>query len=296
MLLSETYFLDTKSDELDFENILKDLTESRLPDIQTALQILEKVKNLLVKESNILQIVSPCTIVGDIHGQFDDILPVIINDQKKFLFLGDYVDRGDKSIELLLYLCVRKILKPDFIHFIKGNHETPGQNEFYGFRSECLEKYDLSFWKKSNELFEYMAICAVVDNKYFCVHGGISPHIKNIMEITFLDRTDYNTYLPLLWSDPSETNGFKASTRGAGYLFGPDKLSEFLDYNNFSNLVRSHQLVMEGYKIMDRCIYVWSAPNYLGTANNIAAVMDIIPDNGFRFELFDCCNYQDVLQ
>lgn len=286
-MISETYFLDGFQKKTDHQDILAKLAESILPDIDTALQILDEVKKFLVDEPNLLHLSSPCTVIGDIHGQFDDILP-IIQENKKYIFLGDYVDRGSKSVELLLFLCVKKIVQKN-VYMIKGNHETPGQNEYYGFRHECLEKYDISFWIRANEVFELMSICAIVDEKYFLVHGGISPEVENIYQISFLDRTNYNSFLPFLWSDPMVNNGFKISSRGAGYLFGPDELDKFLETNSLDFLVRSHQLVMEGYKIMGKCIFVWSAPNYLGTAGNIASVMHITKEKPI-FELFDVVN------
>lgn len=326
--------------------LFSDLIQSKLPDISIALSILDKTKEILVTEPNVLEISSPCTIVGDIHGQFDDILPILIRNLP-FVFLGDYVDRGRKSVELLLFICIKKIIyyhfetgnsqkevipnpktcegfktntitNPNFlqrfskitreniniyesadnfdedlepcpIYLIKGNHETPFQNEHYGFKEECLIKYDKSFWIKANELFDCMSICATVDKKYFLVHGGISPTIKHLSEIDFLDRSNYNSFLDLLWSDPREENGIQPSPRGAGCLFGPDELKKFLDRNDLEFLVRSHQLVQKGFKIAGRCIFVWSAPNYLGTAGNIASVMHITPF-GYEPEFFDAEN------
>lgn len=291
-MLSKTYFLKQNKPIQGYEKILLDLSNFILPSLEIALETLNETKKLLINESNVLKIESPCTVVGDIHGQFDDVLEIIKMD-KKFVFLGDYVDRGGKSVELLLYLCIKKLLKKETIFFIKGNHETPRQNETYGFKDECVEKYDMSFWIKSNELFEMMSICAVIDQKYFLVHGGISPDLETISQISFLDRTNYTSFENLLWSDPMEKNGYQESSRGAGYLFGPDKLDAFLEANDLQYLVRSHQLVMEGHKMMGKCIFVWSAPNYLGMAGNIASVMNITR-NGHTFDLFDCCNYQNL--
>ncbi|ELQ73911.1 Serine/threonine specific protein phosphatase [Trachipleistophora hominis] len=264
-----------------YTEILNNLVNFKLPDVNHALRILDDTKKLLMAEQNLLYIESPCTVVGDIHGQFVDLL-LFATDDKKFVFLGDYVDRGTSSVEVILFLCLKKILHGN-VYLLKGNHEMANQNETYGFKSECLLKYDISFYRKVNEVFEVMSIAAVVDRTYFLVHGGISPHIGNIADIMYLDRTDFGSFLPLLWSDPQEENGYKTSPRGAGYLFGPDVLNKFLDDNQLSYVVRSHQLVMEGYKIMGRCIFVWSAPNYCNAMGNAASIMNI---NGQGFDFF----------
>lgn len=264
-----------------YEKTYLDLQSCILPDIDLALKVLDDVKRLFIAEPNLINIKSPCTIVGDVHGQFEDLL-LFAKEDKKFVFLGDYVDRGTNSVELILFLCLKKILFKN-VFLLKGNHEIAIQNEIYGFKKECLLKYDISFYRKANEVFEAMSIAAIVDKKYLLVHGGISPFITSIQDIMYLDRTDFNSFLPLLWSDPQESNGYLNSSRGAGYLFGPDVLDKFLKDNNLSYLVRSHQLVMEGYKVMGKCIFVWSAPNYCNTMGNLASIMNVYED---RFDFY----------
>lgn len=272
-----------------YENVLLDLTQQRLPDIHKALNILDDTMHILIHEPNLLRIESPCSVVGDIHGQFKDLL-LFATENKTFVFLGDYVDRGTHSVEVLLFLCLKKLLFRN-VYLIKGNHEMASQNAIYGFRMECLHKYDISFYSKANELFETMSIAGIVDNRYFLVHGGISPFISRVEQIMSLDRTDFHSFHPLIWSDPHDTSGFTASPRGAGFLFGMDVLDTFLDGNGLEYLVRSHQLVMEGHRIMGRCIFVWSAPNYCNTMGNVASIMNI-SRTGFDFYTFEAAEKQ----
>ena len=72
----------------------------------------------------------------------------------------------------------------------------------------------------------------------------------------------------LLWSDPSDEQGAEENSRGAGCLFGPDVTANFLKTNKFKTIIRSHELVDDGYDIMhdDQCYTLFSASNYCGDA------------------------------
>lgn len=163
----------------------------------------------------------------------------------------------------------------------------------YGFKEECVSKYDLVVYWRICEVFQLLPVAAVVSDRYFCVHGGLMPGLS----IDFMmkrDRVGEKTELhDLLWSDPDETPGFRKNPRGAGYLFGEDVLKSFLDDHNFLCLVRSHQLVNDGYKShFDGKLYtVWGAPNYCYSSGNIACVM-VIDEDGHDFRLFDKCEEQ----
>ena len=124
-------------------------------------------------------------------------------------------------------------------------------------------------WKYCTELFDYLALAAIIDERIFCVHGGLSPHISHIDDIRQIDRKQEvphdGVMSDLMWSDPDEfIEGFSLSPRGAGYVFGPDVVDKFNRVNNIELIARAHQLVMEGYKSIfkDSLVTVWSAPNY----------------------------------
>ena len=97
----------------------------------------------------------------------------------KFLFLGDYVDRGKSDIEVILLLLLLKFLYPSKIFLLRGNHESFLQNHHYGFRDHCVKAYGtksgLSIWKKFNQIFNCLPRSALVNKSIFCVHGGLSP-------------------------------------------------------------------------------------------------------------------------
>lgn len=170
--------------------------------------------------------------------------------------MGDFVDRGYYSVETFLLLLALKVRYPDRITLIRGNHESRQITQVYGFYDECLRKYgSVNVWRYCTEIFDYLALAAIIDKKIFCVHGGLSPEIKTLDAIMAIDRKQEvphdGAMCDLMWSDPEENKaGYSVSPRGAGFLFGKDTVAEFNQTNNIDLICRAHQLVMEGYKEM----------------------------------------------
>lgn len=141
-----------------------------------------KVKEIFAQEPNICQLNSPITLVGDVHGQFYDVLELFrvggeIPDTN-YLFMGDYVDRGPHSVEVITLLMLLKLRYPRRICLIRGNHETRTITQIYGFQAECQQKYgNVKVWQYYTDVFDYLPIGAIIDNKLFAVHGGLSPTI-----------------------------------------------------------------------------------------------------------------------
>lgn len=250
-------------------------------------------------ESNILQIQTPITICGDIHGQFRDLLHLFkIGGEiptSKYLFMGDFVDRGYHSLETFLYLLALKVKWPNHIYLLRGNHESRQITQIYGFYDECLRKYSNSnVWRWCCDVFDYLSLSALVDGSIFAVHGGLSPSLPNIDNIRFLDRKKEVPHegpmCDLLWSDPDDTAPlWSLSPRGAGYLFGREVVEQFLHTNNLSLITRAHQLVMEGYSMMfnDSLVTVWSAPNYCYRCGNVASMLQVGDDLSRNFKIFE---------
>ena len=175
--------------------------------------------------------------------------------------------------------------------------KTTDTTEDYGdYLLECLKKYNQSttVWLHLNDMFDYLPLAAVIDNKLFCIHGGLSPVIQKIDAIKKLDRFhDIPTEGPiadLVWSDPDKnTEGFKISERGAGYLFGEIVIDRFLYLNKLETIVRAHQLCKEGYDILfdGKIITVWSAPNYCGRLFNYASIMEVDQELNKFFNIFE---------
>ncbi|PRT52960.1 Putative serine/threonine-protein phosphatase C22H10.04 [Wickerhamiella sorbophila] len=258
-----------------------------------------KLKELLIKESNVVHISSPVTVVGDIHGQFYDLLEIFKVGgncpDTNYLFLGDYVDRGLFSVETITLLVCLKLRYPSRIYLVRGNHESRGITQSYGFYTECVRKYGTpKVWTLFTDVFDFMTLSVVVDNQIFCVHGGLSPSIQSIDQIKVIDRfkeiPHEGPMADLVWSDPDETRAqFSISPRGAGYMFGKDIVKVFLERNGFDHILRAHQLCQSGFEILfdDQLSTVWSAPNYCYRCGNMASICEI-QENGERFfNVFD---------
>lgn len=257
-----------------------------------------RAKEILSEESNVQRVDAPVTVCGDIHGQFYDLVELFkVGGEcphKNYLFLGDFVDRGYYSVETLLLLLALKVRYPSRITLIRGNHESRQITQVYGFYDECLRKYgSVNVWRYCTEIFDYISLTAVIEDKIFCVHGGLSPSINTLDEIRAIDRKQEvpheGTMCDLMWSDPEEIEGWGLSPRGAGYLFGGDIVTMFNERNDLDMIARAHQLVMEGHKIMfnDSLVTVWSAPNYCYRCGNVASIFEVDENLERSFQTFE---------
>ncbi|ELR11408.1 uncharacterized protein ACA1_136190 [Acanthamoeba castellanii str. Neff] len=240
---------------------------------RTVKQLCDKLKEHLIYESNVLSLSSPLTIVGDIHGQFWDLLELFRiggnPPDTNYLFLGDFVDRGYYSVETISLLV-------------------------YGFYGECMRKYGTAnVWRYFTDLFDYLTIAALIDNKVFCVHAGLSPSVVSLDQIRVLDRFKEippdGPLADLVWSDPDpDRPDWHPSQRGAGYTFGEGVVKKFLESNGLNHIVRSHQLCMDGYQVLfnDQLSTVWSAPNYCYRCGNVASILEVNEQQERYFNTF----------
>jgi serine/threonine-protein phosphatase 4 catalytic subunit len=250
-------------------------------------EICSLYREIGIEESNIQRVPAPVSVVGDLHGQFPDLLELLeLNGRPPhtaYLFLGDYVDRGFFSVEVLLLLVCLKIRYPDKVTLIRGNHESRQVTQVYGFYDECVRKFGNSnVWRLCTEMFDYFPLGAwIPEVGVLCIHGGLSPNFDTLDEIRRIDRKrevpHEGPMSDIMWSDPDEIKGWGVSPRGAGYLFGGDVVESFNHVSMLDVSARAHQLVMEGYKYMFEgdLVTVWSAPNYCYRCGNVAAVMNV---------------------
>lgn len=252
------------------------------------------------KEPNVVALNAPVTVVGDIHGQFFDLLELFAKagrpPETRFLFLGDFVDRGARSVQVVTLLLCLKIRYPSCVTMIRGNHESRQISSVYGFFAECQKKFggDMDVWKAFTQVFDSLPIAGLVESKVLALHGGLSPCVARLDQLRVLDRfgevPDSGPLSDIMWSDPSASaRGFVESDRGTGFLFGEDVLDRFLRVNGLSMVVRSHQLCQKGYleSFKGKLVTVWSAPNYCYRMGNKATFLRLDKDLKKSFVEFE---------
>ena len=268
---------------------------SRHLDEINAMKILNKLQEILCDEENLLYLNGEVTICGDIHGQlfdlfnlFDTTFPIGIDGEnclqkgEKILFMGDYVDRGYQSVDTFLFLAFLKIKYPQNVFLLRGNHESRQVNQMYGFFSDCQQTYgNTGIWFLFNETFDYLPLAAIVNQDFYCIHGGLSPHVRSILHLSVIKRCveipNEGPMADITWSDPRDggSDRFIPNNRGAGFIFGDVQAEEFCHINDIKLIVRSHQLAEQGFTFNcnNRVLTVWSAPNYAYRSVNDACVM-----------------------
>ncbi|CAL5395231.1 unnamed protein product [Camellia sinensis] len=243
-------------------------------------------KEIFLQQPNLLELDAPIKICGDIHGQYSDLLRLFdyggLPPQSKYLFLGDYVDRGKQSLETICLLLAYKIKYPENFFLLRGNHECASVNRIYGFFDECKRRFNIRLWKIFTDCFNCLPVAAVIDEKILCMHGGLSPDLNDLNQIRNIQRpTDVpetGLLCDLLWSDPSkDVKGWGMNDRGVSYTFGPEKVTDFLQKHDLDLICRAHQVVEDGYEFFaDRqLVTVFSAPNYCGEFDNAGAMMSV---------------------
>lgn len=248
--------------------------------------ICQQSRNIFLQQPVLLEIEAPVKVVGDIHGQFYDLLRIFdyggFPPEQNYLFLGDYVDRGRQSLEVITLLLALKIKYPENFFLLRGNHECSSINRIYGFFDECKRRYSIKIWKTFVDCFNCLPVAAIISTKIFCMHGGLSPELKSMEQIRRLmrptDVPDSGLLCDLLWSDPdAEIPEWGENDRGVSYTFGTVVVSKFLQKQNLDLIARAHQVVEDGYEFFAKrkLVTIFSAPNYCGEFANSAAIMTV---------------------
>ncbi|KAL7309465.1 3',5'-cyclic-nucleotide phosphodiesterase (PDEase) (3':5'-CNP) [Mucor circinelloides] len=270
--------------------------EGRVTESQ-ALFILEKGKELLKSENNLLEIPAPITVCGDIHGQYYDLMKLfeVGGDPSNttYLFLGDYVDRGYFSIECVLYLWSLKMWYPNTFFLLRGNHECRHLTSHFTFKIECRHKYSEKVYEACMDTFNALPLGALMNNQFLCIHGGLSPQLVTLADFEKIDRfrepPTHGIMCDLLWADPIEEFGEETTSelfvdnrvRGCSYFYTYPAVCAFLARNNLLSIIRAHEAQDAGYRMYRRnnttafpaVMTIFSAPNYLDMYNNKAAIL-----------------------
>mmetsp|Transcript_41651 Transcript_41651/g.118799 ORF Transcript_41651/g.118799 Transcript_41651/m.118799 type:complete len:1081 (-) Transcript_41651:19-3261(-) len=268
---------------------------ARLPSTSAILALLAAARELLLSQPMLLELEAPLRILGDVHGQFPDLLRLLDIGgalEQSYLLLGDYVDRGKQSLETMVLLLAMKLKRPENVFLLRGNHECGSISRIYGFYDECKRRANIRLWKRFIDLFNCLPVAAVVDSKIFCCHGGPSPELGGMDDVRRLARPadvpDSGLLCDLLWADPDEgLLGWAENDRGVSYTFGPDVVASLLEREGLELVARAHQVVEDGYEFFAarRLVTIFSAPDYCGEFNNHAALMVVEEDLRCSFEL-----------
>lgn len=263
----------------------------RIPD-DTISDLCHRVIEILKSKPSILELKSPIYVVGDLHGNLQDLLRILIfartPPMSRFLFLGDYVDRGSFSLEIIALLFALVCAYPSHVFLLRGNHEFEHVNQNYGFQKEVQEQRgSLDLWNEVNNAFSYLPLIAIVNEQIFCVHGGISPQITSLKSLLRIKRpiVQYDKddlVCDLVWSDPSsETPDFIRSNRGSGVTFGTTSIQEFFKVTKMKHIIRAHQCVALGIERFDgdHVYTVFSCSNYADSNGNKCGLLFITPNS-----------------
>ncbi|KAF0033579.1 hypothetical protein F2P81_013645 [Scophthalmus maximus] len=281
-------------DKLNIDSIIQRLLEVRgaRPGKNVQLQENEirglclKSREIFLSQPILLELEAPLKICGDIHGQYYDLLRLFeyggFPPESNYLFLGDYVDRGKQSLETICLLLAYKIKYPENFFLLRGNHECASINRIYGFYDECKRRYNIKLWKTFTDCFNCLPIAAIVDEKIFCCHGGLSPDLQSMEQIRRImrptDVPDQGLLCDLLWSDPDkDVLGWGENDRGVSFTFGSEVVAKFLHKHDLDLICRAHQVVEDGYEFFAKrqLVTLFSAPNYCGEFDNAGAMMSV---------------------
>ncbi|KAG2166182.1 hypothetical protein JADG_005921 [Aureobasidium aubasidani] len=297
--------------------------EGRLTEDQ-ALWILSECTKVLSQEPNLLEMDAPITVCGDVHGQYYDLMKLfeVGGDpaDTRYLFLGDYVDRGYFSIECVLYLWALKIWYPNTLWLMRGNHECRHLTDYFTFKLECKHKYSEAVYEACMKSFCALPLAAVMNKQFLCIHGGLSPELHTLEDLKSIDRfrepPTHGLMCDILWADPLEDFGQEKTqeyfvhnhVRGCSYFFSYPAACAFLEKNNLLSIIRAHEAQDAGYRMYRKTrttgfpsvMTIFSAPNYLDVYNNKAAVLKY-ENNVMNIRQFNCTphpywlpNFMDV--
>lgn len=218
-----------------------------------------------------------------------------------YVFLGDFVDRGNYSCDVISLLFSLKILYPTKIFLVRGNHEDRLMNVNYGFHADCVRKFaheGEDIWERVNDVFEFLPIAALVEGAILCIHGGIGDCISTLDDLRGIPKPiqvvgEINAsttardrmILDALWSDPTDNDsvlGVHLSPRGKNTCrFGPDRVQDFNRRNGLKLIIRAHECVQHGYEYFahGQLLTVFSATNYCNQYNNDGAMVVLVKDD-----------------
>jgi predicted phosphodiesterase len=265
--------------QTDLSQIIKEALEVQCKDFT---RLVEETVQLLAKENgqvgnfNVigrLAEIKPfgqAVIISDLHGDLESLIRILketsflqkMNQSKKtcLIFLGDYGDRGIYSAEVYYVVLKLKLLFPEQVILMRGNHEGP--EDLLASPHDLPMQFQARFgekWKdaysKIRELFKHLYNAVVVEERYLMIHGGLPQQARTLEDLAYahIKHPKQRLLEDMLWSDPTEViKGVCESPRGAGKLFGENITNQALRRFNVKILIRGHEPCRDGFKINHR--------------------------------------------
>ena len=281
-------------------------------DKELILKLTKKAGQIFSNEKTLLSInVSSgeeLTVISSVSAHYESLISFFIKHgfpgeekqtqiKKKYLFLGRYVNRGDRSLETLALLLCYKIKYPNDFWLLRGNHESFVIAAQYGLYRECKLNGIESQFNDICQCFDYMPLSAVVNNKIFCSSSGIPRELKDLKDIEKIERPinsipKEGIICDLLWADPDLNNSLKngedygVSDRGISFKFSENVVNRFCEKFGFDLIIRGNSVVNDGYQEFGKekkLISLFSAPNYCGVMSNKGCVMKINENSKHSF-------------
>ncbi|MEM0216502.1 MAG: metallophosphoesterase [Candidatus Bathyarchaeia archaeon] len=254
------------------------VSEALKANSETFRTLTEEVKELMQVEGEVgrmtingrlvkLKPYGEALILSDIHGDLDSLVKIF--DQSNFLhvmqqnrdafaiFLGDYGDRGVYSAEVYYVVLKLKLLFPEQVILLRGNHEGPEDLPVYPsdmpvqfqrrFGRSWLETYN-----KVRQLFNFLYTAVIVEGRYLLLHGGPPYQLKGPEDLAYAHKRHPMESLleDILWSDPCDAlDGVYESPRGAGKLFSKKVTFQAINNLSVNVILRGHEPCLEGFKI-----------------------------------------------
>ncbi|ATZ80976.1 serine/threonine-protein phosphatase [Bodo saltans virus] len=301
--------ISSLTDNSDVKNLVLNIISKRelsIQDFDIVCDIVNKKFNIFChKKVQHINTKERLYVIGDIHGSLNSLLIYFLISggikNNVFVFLGDYLDRGDNGLEVICLIVLLRILYPTQIYIIIGNHELRSVYKINGTYREFARKLNTQtkydpfdfqnpiniYLNKLDEIINGMCFCIVINDKIFCCHG-CPTESTDLLELDTveipkeIDPFIMQEYTPnhnlmnqnledLLWSDPCSLNGERSahSPRGCGKLVPLTIIENFLKINKFDLLLRAHQCTQTGiFRHSDFCITLFGTPNYCGVNNN----------------------------
>jgi diadenosine tetraphosphatase ApaH/serine/threonine PP2A family protein phosphatase len=260
----------------------------------TLLALCDAAIHTFVHQPLHLELTGEFYIIGDLHGNLIDLLRVLYQMHRppfsQIIFLGDFVDRGPFSLEVITLVLAFACCYPDSVYIIRGNHEFGSVNRVYGFFDEIMSVYQSeTLWARFQDVFAWMPLTALVNRRVFCVHGGISQRALHLKDMSHLQRPIYEFEDPLIadlvWSDPSMFHPlFAVSRRGVGFEFGVEAITNFLKANHLIRVVRAHQFCKGGIEdyLNGNITTVFSTSTGADNGRNLIGLLKLTEANEFK--------------